>query len=231
MRYKDETETQPPLNLSERTIALEEVVVTESRPRKNKFQISASVQGRLIDDSEIQKTPSLSSYLTKLGFLPRGNNGEIGFYVRRPPGFARVPISINGMGAMPGEIIGMPLSSVKYLAFNKSRDQPFISIVLNPDYIPPNRRNKFLKFAIENGYARPQDYFTPNYPDYSSKVFKNYGALDWKDNILVGSEIPTSINIPVKAQMEVLLHLEGMAANGNLLVLSKLLTIAESNLE
>ena len=216
LEFPEETALAQPLNIDKRVIALDEVVLVEKRNPKKKFQISALAEARLIDDADIRRFPSVSTYLIRLGFLMSGNNGEMEFYVRKPPGFVRVPIYIDGMGAVAGEIIGMPLSRIRFLTYSKDRNGPYIIITSNPDYIPPNQRNKFVKFAIENGYARPQDYFAPNYPDYGSQTFKSYGALDWKANISVGSEIPTSIKIPLKSQNNVQLYVEGVGANGSL---------------
>ncbi len=206
-----------PLNIGERIIALDEVIVTEKITAQKKFQISALVEGRLIDDDEIRKTPAVSSYILKLGFLIFGNGGELGIYVRKPPGFARVPVSIDGMLAQPGELIGMPLSSVRFFTFSKDRNGPFISMSLNPNYVPPNQRNKFVKFAITNGYARPQEYFSPNYPNDNQQIFQSFGALYWKADVAVNSEIPTTINVPIKGQGAMELFMEGMTMDGHLI--------------
>ncbi|MDT0606814.1 hypothetical protein [Croceitalea rosinachiae] len=204
------------LNLVELTIALDEVVVTEKvTTTDNKFQITAEIEGSFVNDLDIKRTKSVVSYLRRLGFSILMREGRVRAVVNKFP-FPEAPIIIEGMMASQGEVIGMPLSSVKFISFKKTRTNPFISIQLNHNYVSPQNRNKFLKFAIENGYARPQEYFTPNYPDHTTPVFKNYGAIDWKANILIGSEIPTTIMVPVKGQKTIKLFIEGMDASGNL---------------
>jgi len=199
------------LNLGERTIALDEVVVTEKAvTRDNKFQVSATVEGRVIRDIDIKKSPSVTTYINRLGYLVSGNNGKITFLINKWP-YPEAPVFINGMLASHGELIGMPLSRVKLITYGSS-----ISIILNSNYEAPENRNKFLKFAIENGYARPQGYYTPNYPDYTTSIFKNYGALDWKANIAIGGEIPTTVMVPIKGQRTLKVFIEGMDINGNL---------------
>jgi hypothetical protein len=215
------------LSLGDRTIALNEVVVTEkAAPKNNKFQITAEIEGRLVSDEDIKRTSSVSSYILKQGFLISIKDGKVDAYVNRHP-YPKVPIIIEGMVSSTGEIIGMPLSRVKAITFKKSTNGPFISIQLNPNYVAPENRNKFIKFAVTNGYARPQSYFTPNYPDYTTSIFKNFGVLDWHANVTIGSEIPTSIMIPIKGQRTINLFVEGMNSNGGLFMQNGTITTTE----
>ena len=206
------------IDLDKRTIALREVVVTDKKLESNKFQISAFVEGRTITDLDIRRSPSVASYFRQLGFIISGNGGALRVFIPDGQGgLQRVPVAIEGMATLDGELIGKPLSNVRFLTYSKNRLNPFISIMLNPNYVPPEQRNKFVKFAIENGYAHPQEYFTPNYPDYDNRIFQNYGALDWKANVSIGSEIPNSINIPINNQEEIQLYIEGMSVDGSLI--------------
>jgi len=229
-KEKDEelVEIDQSLSLGKRTIALEEVVVSKKTPfSDNKYQITPEIEARAITDLDIKRTPSVVNYIRRLGFIMRADRGNFKAYINYHPGLKRVPIIINGMFALPGEIIGMPLSSVRNLTYNKSRNGPFISIQLNPNYVAPENRNKFIKFAIKNGYARPQTYFTANYPDYTTSVFKNFGALDWHANLKIGSEIPTSIMIPIKGQRTINLFVEGMNSKGGLFIQNETIATTE----
>jgi len=235
IRQKDqlmETDIDQPLNIDERTIALEGVTVTESLKKDNKFQISPLVEGRWISDSEIKRYPSLTTYLANLGFAVAVNrfNGNISYklYQKNHIGVEyRVPLFVEGVPAVPEDIGGIPLSKVLFLTYSKTPPSPFISITLNPDYKPPTQRNAFIKFLVEEGYTKPQDYFTPDYPTYDSSVFKSYGALDWKANISVGAEVPTSITIPLKDQTGIQLYIEGMGADGRLVSKSETVFTSE----
>lgn len=205
------------LNIGERTIALQEVVVTERTmgkkiplfiPRGTLLPIS---EGRIIGDAEIKRYGSVMSYLAKLGYTRTTGIDRDGFIIDAilsPK--SNTPVILSGN-------INLPLSKVQAIYFDVDK-RVYVSIVLrsNP-YEKPEDRNKFVKFLIEKGYSLPQEYFTPNYPDYDGAIFRNYGALYWKANISLGSEMPTSINIPIKNQNEILLYLEGMGYNGNLI--------------
>ncbi|MEO1487790.1 MAG: hypothetical protein AAFU57_18800, partial [Bacteroidota bacterium] len=61
------------LNLSERTIALEEVVVSQKVQPKTKFQITTEIEGRNIDETALKRYKSFSTYIRKLGFQNRTN--------------------------------------------------------------------------------------------------------------------------------------------------------------
>lgn len=216
-----------PMKLDEGVIALDEVVVMERRARENKFQISANTEGRVIRDVDIQRTPSIITYIRRLGFMSRANNGRVGFYVNRYP-YPTAPVVLNGMAASPGEIIGMPLSRAKVITYNKSTTEPFISIILNDSYVAPENRNKFIKFFIEKGYARPERYLQPNYPNYDNVFFTSYGAIDWQPNILVDSEVPTSVKIPLHSQEGIQLYMEGTTHYGQLIAVQRTIDVKKT---
>ncbi len=210
------------LDLGERTIALDEVSVTEKAlktkkipmfvPRGSLLPIS---EGRIIGDSEIKKYQSVRVYLSTLGYsIGRALDAD-GFYIE-----ALLSPKSNKMVFYTGSL-NWPLSRVQAIYFDVDKEV-YVNIVPRlKDYETPEQRNKFLKFAIENGYTRPQEYFTPNYPDNTTSIFKNYGALDWKANISIGFEIPTTVLIPIKEQRTIIFFVEGMDANGELFTQSE----------
>ena len=213
-------QTDQAFDLSERIIALEEVTVTEKAFTDNKYQFSGWMEGRQIRDEDIKKYRSVLSYFRKLGYRVTVENGQVVVQSNNYP-FPVAPVSINGMPATGVELMNMPLSSVQFVTFNKSWLRPFIAISINPNYVAPENRNRFIKFAIENGYARPREYFGANYPDYNSALFKNFGALDWKSSLRITSEIPTSIMVPLHNQKGIKLYLEGMGQKGSLASMTK----------
>jgi hypothetical protein len=208
------------LDLTNRTISLDEVVVSEKIKENTKFQITTEIEGRIIDKATLKKYPSFISYIQKLGFQigPNAEGGGIGVYVFNSPGIARVPVSIGGVPANPGDLISMPLSSIESIVYNKyvmPHQGPFIALSLRYDYDELyGREARFTSFAIPKGFNRPQAYFTPNYPDYSSFLYKRYGAIWWESQVKVSSEIPHSITVPLNEQQEVKVIIEGMSTEG-----------------
>ncbi|MEM8928769.1 MAG: hypothetical protein AAGC45_11240, partial [Bacteroidota bacterium] len=213
-----EIRVDEPLNISERTIALEEVTVVENVQKTNRTEMFVPrgtllpiSEGRIIGDEEIKRYGSVIGYLNRLGY-----NRSIGV---DSDGF-EVDILLSPKSNKPvlvdGTLLNLPLSRVQAIYYDVDK-RIYVTIILRANaYERPEDRNKFIKFAIENGYARPQDYFVPNYPSYDTMVFKNYGALDWHPNVVVGNEIPKSITVPVKGQKGIQLFVEGMGTNGSL---------------
>jgi hypothetical protein len=227
-----ETNPEEPLSFSERIIALEEVTVVEKVQKTNKTDMFVPrgsllpiTEGRIIGDEEIKRFGSVTAYLNTLGYSRSRGVDSDGFDVDillSPKSNKRVSVDET--------LLNLPLSRVQAIYHDVDK-KVYVSIILRSSpYERPEDRNKFLKFAIENGYTRPQEYFTPNYPDYVGQVFKNYGALDWKANVSVGADIPNSLNIPIKNQNQIQLYIEGMNANGVLISQSKEIRINSQQL-
>ena len=212
--------TNEDLDLTDRTISLDEVVVSERAKETTKFQITTEIEGRIIDKTALNQHTSFISYIRKLGFQVRANyeEGGIGVYVFNSPRVARVPVLIEGVPANPGELMSMPLSSIKSMVYNKyvmPHQGPFISLSLRDDYDELyGRKGSFTSFPIPIGFSRTQTYFTPNYPDYSSFLYKKYGAIWWESELEVNSEVPYSITVPLNEQQKVKVIIEGMSPNG-----------------
>ena len=227
---KDEelVENDQSLSLGKRTIALDEVTVTKEAfktkkipmfiPRGSLLPIS---EGRVIGDQEINRYQSVRVYLSTLGYKIGRTLDPDGFYIE-----ALLSPKSNIMVSYTGNL-NWPLSRVQAIYFDIDKEV-YVSIVPRiENYETPEQREKFVKFAIANGYARPQTYFTANYPDYNNSVFKNFGALDWHANLKIGSEIPTSIMIPIKGQRTINLFVEGMNSNGGLFMQNETITTTE----
>lgn len=207
------------LDLAERTISLDEVVVTERTKQANKFQITTEIEGRIIDNRTLSQYPSLISYIQRLGFQIRhnDNDGGVGVYVSDPPYLARVPVLIEGVPVNPGQLMSMPLSLVKSMVYNRyvtPHQGPFISLSVRYDYDELYGRERFMGIAVPKGFSRTQSYFNPNYPDYTSFLYKRYGAIWWESQLEVNSEVPHTITVPLNEQKKVKLIIEGMSSNG-----------------
>lgn len=207
--------TDEDLDLTDRTISLDEVVVSERAKQNTKYQITANIERRIINKEAIKRY-TFESYIRRLGFKVNPNyKGGINVYVSDPPYLKYVPVLIEGMFASPGELISRPLSSIKSMVYSKNRLGPFISLSLRYDYDDLyGREGQFTSIFIPKGFSRTQTYFTPNYPDYTSFLYKKYGAIWWESQLEVNSEIPYSITVPLNDQKEVKVIVEGMSANG-----------------
>ena len=228
MNFVSETQVDGQLNLDKRTIALNEVTVSEKRGRNKIIDFSPTTLGRFIGDEEIERHKSLVNFLAGLGFGINGDGGGFNLAIMKYGELRPVPLYVGGLVTEANEIMGMALKDVQYVTYSKTPPNAFVSVVLDQNYVSPERRNQFIKFAIEKGYARPREYFSADYPDYDGQVFKTYGSLDWKPAVSVESQFPTSIILPLKNQKGIKLHIEGMASDGSLVSLSKAISTSDT---
>ncbi len=227
----EEEVTDPAFGLGDQVIALEEVVLQGRVVRDNKtnmFVTGASegiiTEGRIIGDTEIQRYNSVMAYLGTLGYTRSQGVDRDGFFIDillSPK--SNQPVSFNG------STLNLPLSRVQAIYFDADKNK-FVNVVLRSSpYERPEDRNRFVKFLIEKGYARPQEYFSANYPDYNSAVFKNFGVIHWQGDLDINSEIPVSITVPLYNQSGVMLYLEGMGKEGALLSWAKKIEIKDAS--
>ncbi len=81
------------------------------------------------------------------------------------------------------------------------------------DFYYENRK-RYARFLIEQGYARPQQYYNPGYLDYTSKEFKYFGAVEWLPVLTISPGTSVEFTIPTLQQDKILLHVEGMGSDG-----------------
>ncbi|QLG45876.1 hypothetical protein [Costertonia aggregata] len=218
-------------------IALDEVSVSEKSLKDDKILVSPYSELKMIDDEDIQKTPSLLAYLTKQGIKPVYVDGVMYFQSNRminpikPPHYEYYSVSVDGRPTDPGEVVSMPLSSIRAIVVTKasmgfsSGTNFFIGIQLREGfYVAPEKRDKFVKFLIKKGFSRPQEYFDPGY-DLDTKLFSYFGAIDWRPRVILSNEKPTSISIPLHKKDKVVLYVEGMGIDGSLISTSKVIEL------
>lgn len=217
------------LTLEEGNIVLDEVVVLDNKIRDNKIAINDPIiEGKIITDNEIKRYQTVKTYLRKLGFKVYLRQDEKSHKVivqslHWP--YSIIPVFIDGMFAAEGELSNMPLSRAKSIIFEKRK---FISIKMRENhYVEPELRNKFIKNLIVHGFARPQNYFSPRYSDYSSSMFEKFGAVFWKGNISINSEASKTILVPTLSQNKLKVYIEGMNENGKLISMEKVINLEE----
>ncbi|WP_299130061.1 hypothetical protein [uncultured Winogradskyella sp.] len=211
--------TNTEFDLMSGVTALDEVIVSEKTKKTKKFQIDPYIEGIVIDKETANKYSSLLTYIRRLGFQTRQNTkqGGVSFYIINNGVSYPVPVSINGMAVSPGEIIGMPLSSIKTIVYNRRLTAiagPFISLSLRYDFDEFKGNTQFTKLYIPKGFSLTQTYFSPNYPNFTSSLYKKYGAIWWEGNIEVNPQTKNSTIVPLNGQKEVKIIIEGMSSNG-----------------
>jgi hypothetical protein len=219
------------LHISEKTIVLDEVIVSEQKEAFKDIPInSAIVTGKRITDDDIKRRATVTDYLRKLGYKIVIQGGKVTVLSKTaPPGaialHVPIPVIIGGMLSDGYELLTMPLSSVQSVYYDFMGNQ-FISIVPRPGHYILEKRKSYISFLIKNGFTRPQEYFDPGYNSFESYEFRNYGVLSWIPKVILNNNSPTTIKIPLMNQKNIQLHIEGMGSNGSLISTSKRIDIS-----
>ncbi len=207
------------LNLSDRTILLDEVELTARRKVEKEIPLnSAIMSARRILEDDIKKNNTLAHYLRRLGYQPRVVEGSLVILSRTlepgpVPTRVPVPVYLDGMIAEGSQILDLPLSRVRNISYDNA-GRKFISLVMRTDDFYYENRKRYARFLIEQGYARPQQYYNPGYLDYTSKEFKYFGAVEWLPVLTISPGTSVEFTIPTLQQDKILLHVEGMGSDG-----------------
>ena len=207
-----------PFEVPDQTIELDEVELV-ARANKNKFQVTATIEARRITDEDIKRRPSLLQYLRGLGFHIFMNVNE--FTITRytnPVQYKALPFFIDGFLVTSISSLQIPLSRVQYVSYNPTGRDGFISVGLRTyDYRSPDADPLYLKFPINNGFARPSEFQLPVYNSYENTFFQYFGNIDWQPMLELDSSTPITFKIPRLEQDEFKLIIEGMGSEGTLI--------------
>ena len=208
-----------PFEISDQTIELDEVELVEQRI-PTKFQINATTEMRRITDEDIKRRPAVIHYLRSLGFkvFINGTNFTVTRYLN-PVLFRNLPVIVEGFRQTSTAVLQIPLSQVEFVTYDPLG---FISISLKKyRYRGPDDEPLYIKFLIENGFARPSQFQVPSYSNFSNRFFKYYGVIDWQPMLVSDDQGIVSFKIPRLEQDEIILHIEGMGSEGTLISTSK----------
>lgn len=113
-------------------------------------------------------------------------------------------INKSGGGVMGKTSIG-GLIRIKTLSGEKRKN-------LDENYSPNTYR-----FVTKTGFARNKEFYAPQYRSYTDDRFREYGVIDWKNNISLDEKGNASFKILNTLQNEVDLFIEGMTIDGKLI--------------
>ncbi|MDT0641470.1 hypothetical protein RM553_01375 [Zunongwangia sp. F363] len=71
--------------------------------------------------------------------------------------------------------------------------------------------------TAENGFAPAKEFYTPRYRSYTSKIFEDYGIIQWIGDLYLNQKGTASIKIQNTLQSEIKLLIQGMTEEGNLI--------------
>jgi len=80
---------------------------------------------------------------------------------------------------------------------------------------------KTLEMVVENGFERPDEFYTPKYTTYQSETFEQLGVVHWEPELLIGKNDMQTFTILNTGLKEVTLFVEGMGKDGSLVSFTK----------
>ncbi|MCB7482487.1 T9SS type A sorting domain-containing protein [Christiangramia sediminis] len=224
-----------PENFVSSSQMLDTVVINGRKKKDDKDSKTGNRLSALADEFIIDEKDEMSYYyITDL-------IAQNGFVVRRTPASveirSRVPFSLSGQPPRPiiylngarligdlGILYNITTSQVESVYINKSASAGrglnegggVIEINLKKGSSNSGNRNTLNSIIANNGYETQKRYYNPKYNSYSSKLFEDYGSIDWKSEIFMDSAF-IDFKILNTLQKNIKLYMEGFTGNGELI--------------
>nr|WP_299340305.1 hypothetical protein [Allomuricauda sp.] len=227
--------------IDDRTIALDEVTVTENRIEKKLVHRPAGISDAIFDElkittEEVKKRPTLQLVLQNLGYqtviTPLGGS----IILPRPgasgPGTANPPIVIvdNVVVYNPSRnIFNMPpnLLSSDSAAFDeiyythRPIEMGYRGILYiyrkYGSYVGDTPEERFASFVATEGFQRPKEFYNPQYASVSSQKFRTYGTLHWENQLDINESGEAEFVVPTLKQDGAKVYVEGITDDGSLI--------------
>ena len=88
-----------------------------------------------------------------------------------------------------------------------------------------NPKKRVLERIVENGFEKPDAFYTPKYTTFQSTTFEHLGVIHWEPEVTITQNGMASFNILDTGKDEVVLFIEGMSKDGQLVSFSKVLNL------
>ena len=218
-------------------ILLDEIEI-EKKPKPNRktkiTKLFANSRSFKKTDKSYLKDRNILSFLTTKGFVIQGtfpfefisNNRGISNF--RGNAGARTEVTLDNMPIVTQDnnnlnlISYMTLDDFEEIIISKNDGgQIFLFSDFNKNRTSRNLFEKANKFI---GFTKGKKYYKPNYYSTSNDIFKNYGAIFWKPNIVL-KENNSSFNIPHLKQDKIRVFIEGISSDGSIIFEEKTITV------
>ncbi len=202
---------------------LDEVVVNATALKHQKYQKNLKSKfGIKIDSSYHGRT--LADYLKQKEGLGESQIGP-GYYFRFGDG-GKAYMIVNGLET---DYISFPMDYIEELYFSENyaipRYFPELGKYLkrSPYYIFTNGKERELpkhlrsakEFTLVNGFAKPKEFYTPEYNSYESDAYQDYGVVSWYPELLTNEKGYISFKLNNPSQTNLKFFIEGFTENGD----------------
>ena len=204
----------------------------EKQDIKSGNRLSALAEEIIIDENDERAYLYITDLIARKGFMVR----------RTPAGVeirSRIPFSLNGPPPAPNiylngaRILGdlnilysITTDQVESLYINTSASAGRglssgggvieINLKKGANTGRSNNRNSINSIISNNGYELQKTYYNPKYNSYSTKLFQEYGSIDWKPQVLMDAAF-TDLMVLNTLQKNIKLYIEGFTLSGELI--------------
>jgi hypothetical protein len=178
--------------------ALTEVVVTGRKKETKTEQLQRKHFGTVdvIDDRTRESSMTFAMYILKKGFNVRETLGQLSITIRNPitPNNNIPLVYVDDVLLADFNILSnFRMGEVDYVVVDKQGAQAgvrgvagVIKIYTNPLLLIGEDKKDLIsihKFPLS--FSAPKNYYTPQYQNYGSDFYKEYGVLSWHPNVTV----------------------------------------------
>lgn len=230
--------SQQDFRIDDKTISLNEVVVSDEKIEKKLVHKPAGVSDALfnavkITEDEVKLRPTLQQVLQKLGYrtvtTPIGNSiilPRSASPIVLPPAIVVDGITMynpsRGIDNLPPNLLNSNTAGIDEIYYThlpvEFGNRPVIYIYRKQGlYVGQKPEERFAAFVASEGFQRPKKFHNPIPTSSLSQQFKAYGAMLWESQIQTTEDGEAHIAFPKLEQKGAKIHIEGVTTDGNLI--------------
>ena len=229
--------------IRDKTIKLPEVVVSDAfvdsrpSPESNVF-VPMFLKEKItpVTSRMVEENLTFADYLFRLGYdIMPSFSGNSAIRSRRGLGVNIIVDDIPQQFNL--QLVRLPMGQIESFFVDRlSRYQGgrggasetiYIWTARGKEILPneENPKKRVLARIVENGFEKPDAFYTPKYTTFQSTTFEHLGVIHWEPEVTITQNGMASFNILDTGKDEVVLFIEGMSKDGQLVSFSKVLNL------
>ena len=217
-------------------VELDEITIkSKEKKSKNKFMIVGPSRSYKIDENSVQSL-NIFTFIRQKGFRVNESNGNYTIYSGRGTISltATKPTQVYFNGSLIQDDTGynalqeldmLTLKDFEEIVVSKTGFGE-IHLYSSPGFYKSRSKNRFSEKTIPLGYATEKEYYQPQYANYYGDFYQENGVINWKSNIIIDNKAKdTSFNILNLGQKYIRVHLEGISAEGKIILEDKIIEL------
>ncbi|MGB3149546.1 MAG: hypothetical protein WBB27_02700 [Maribacter sp.] len=194
---------------NDRTIVLDEAIVTEDKPEKKLTRksplVNSSFTGFKITEKEIRRNIFLTDFIAKNGFrvFISPITGMV-FIANTRPASGPVKIYENDIEVVDRtQLLYVPMEQIDEIYMERNgaagdfdASGGVIRIYRKEGATFRPSSSSFAEKLVENSFTRPKEFYRPKYLSFENENFLNYGVIHWEPKLKTNKMGEAIITIP-----------------------------------